>query len=154
MRLTPCRSLVLIAGSCLLAAGFVGCKSKESATILQGNPNYRSKILSNSATMTRGSTYSITVCTTNSSALDGATMQTSTYIFLNTSSNLTGAATLTSHLVNLLPKKGFTNWTGNITIPTNRPTGLSYLITIADYLKQQGETNDHDNTNIVAVTIN
>lgn len=146
--------LVAVGGSCLIVLVQVGCESAREGPGPAAPPNYRSQILSHPATMTRGSTYAITVCTTNTSTMDSGVLQTATYIFINTSSNLTGAVALASPLVLPLPKKGYTNWTGNITIPTNRPTGVNYLISFADYLKEQIETNENDNTNVVAVTIN
>ncbi|MEI6083251.1 MAG: CARDB domain-containing protein [Verrucomicrobiota bacterium] len=145
----------LILSLSLVVAVAIGCAVHNHHGGVAGDPNYKSKVLSVVTPMTHGSTYSVTVCTTNSSALnDAPALSSKTWVYICTSSvSLATASNLTEFTVASLPKKAYTNCTGNITIPSTWPTGQSYIFSYADKRNDILESNENDNTNAVAVTI-
>lgn len=118
------------------------------------DPDYKAKFLSTPPSANKGQTISITLCTTNAATFGDAGNTSTTRIYIHTSATISGATEIGSHLVNALPRKAYTNWTGNVTIPTGQPSGQNYLIAVADKDMNVTEANDNNNTNSVPITIN
>jgi len=119
-----------------------------------GNPDYQAKILNAPSSANRGQQISLTICTTNAATLEKALNYSTTRLYINTSSNITGSVELTNYTVLALLAKAYTNWPTSVTIPTNRPTGHNYLLAVCDTQNTVTESNENNNTNVWNITIN
>jgi len=101
----------------------------------------------------RSSSITISDVTTNRAALIKALPSTSS-IYLTNALNITGLAALTTHNVGTINPNRSESWSGSITIPANQTTGASYVIVVCDKPPAVTESDENNNTNYYAITIN
>jgi hypothetical protein len=135
---------------------FVTDQSTESIGSIETNtslPDLIVRVCTAPTPDTRGSQIAVSAVVSNVSGLIGAGSS-FTCLYLNTSSNLTGASFLGSYLISPIGLHGSHTLSTNVTVPSNQTTGLNYFIAVCDCSNNVTESIEWNNTNEVAVTIN